>query len=407
MILFALLEVLGCDDSCFWQEPSLLSLPSLSLRVNPAKLPKGLTLSALSPLSFRVPGVWSHSSNGGSPSLTPSTSRRIIRDVIGFTGPRPLSKPYPIHPWSLHCYDYSLENKSFGGVGHESNFGPIGSSSASFHDLSLDKPSYNIIRNRAIDDLNDKVRGNLNLAVDFAESHQTRKMLRVSDQVVDYTRLFVKSHAFSKTRGLANLWLTYTYGVKPLLASLYGAADESLRVVINKLDRFRGRSSETVQNPRIIMDSIFGNQTFRATGSFKVSCTIGVSLYVPSFDITRWTTLNPLNLAWELTPYSFVVDWFLNVGSYLSNMETYLANSSRFRQGYETQLQAWNLSISSINTTFSDGFVNINTGRSSGVWIDRTILSDYPIPSLPSFKANLGSSRLVSAASLLAQLLKR
>lgn len=362
-------------------------------------------MSSLSPFSFRIPSVWSHSVNGSVPTLAPSSSRRIIRDVSGYSGPRS-HRPYPFHNWLLHCYDYSLMNKSFGGAGHETNFGPILSPTASFHDLSLDKPSYSSLRNRALGNLSDKVRGNLNLSVDFAESRQTLKMLRVSDQIHDYTRLFVKSSLFSKSRGLANIWLTYTYGVKPLLSSLYGAADESLRVVINKLDRFRGRASEVRMNPRIVVDSIFGNLTFSTFGPFKVSSTVGVSLFVPDFDFNRWASLNPVAIAWELTPYSFVVDWFLNVGGYLNNMETYLTNASRFRLGYETQLQAWNLIIDS-SSIFPDGFTNINTGHSNGLWIDRSVISEYPIPSLPSFKANLGSSRLISAAALLAQLLRR
>lgn len=362
-------------------------------------------MTTLQPLNVRMPGYWTQTLRNGDVILYPSTARRVIRESSGYVGKRSKIRPLPIHPYSFKHYDWSVKNRSVASDGAESNEGAYGSPSypGSYFDLSTDQADMNDLWNKALDKLNDKVRGNLDLSIDIAESHQTAKMLRVTDRVQDYTK--TAFGRFGPLKAPASVWLAYTYGVRPLCQTIFGLADESVRVVINRLNNNTGRATQDVINPRVVVDTVHGLRTFTTKGTMKCSVTVGVRLYTPDFDLSRWTSLNPVSIAWELMPYSFVVDWFLNVGGYLRNMETYLLQSSKFHSGYRTNLVACNLTISDDRSTPT--YLNINTGSCNGVFLDRSLLSGYPIPNLPSFKANLGSSRLISAASLLANFLGR
>lgn len=50
---------------------------------------------------------------------------------------------------------------------------------------------------------------------------------------------------------------------------------------------------------------------------------------------------DPLSIAWELVPYSFVIDWFVPIGSYLSNLSVIPKLKGRFltssRRSYDSQ----------------------------------------------------------------------
>lgn len=265
---------------------------------------------------------------------------------------------------------------------------------------------YSDIYNRALDKLNAKARGDLDLSVDLAELKQTKRMLSAVDQLETYTRLTAsrspRGKAFGSLKYPAHLWLTYTYGIRPLLGTIFGAQKEIQGLLRNEMDHLKVTASGTEDSPKVQLYTYSGGYTYplSTAGKFKRSVTIGASLYNQNFDITRFTSLNPASVAWELMPYSFVVDWFVDVGGYLRNLETSLLYGNRFSTGYVTDLQV--LSCVITDSRKSDSYLTTYTGTARSVSIARSVLNSYPVPLLPTFKADLGSSRLLSAASLLA-----
>ena len=130
-------------------------------------------------------------------------------------------------------------------------------------------------------------------------------------------------------------------------------------------------------------------------------------------DYGRWTSLNPINIAWELIPYSFVVDWFLNIGGYLRNAETALLYGAVFRGGYvsaSSKLEGPLEFLQSYTSGFpplpySKEYLTSAHGYAKLTGFNRSILGSYPFPTPPSFKANLGSGQLLNAAALLGALI--
>lgn len=344
-----------------------------------------------------------------------SSSHIVIRESTGFTGKLPSVRPLPIHDYSLLCYRARLDHVArynyFNGQVVQYR-GPVlyPAVNGGTYDSQYDITS---LRNRALDKLNDKVRGGLDLAVDIAEAGKTLKMLRLSEQVVDLTSTFVRRFGVIKVASKA--WLAYQYGVKPLLNSIYGLAEENIRVVINETERFRVRATDSSWRPNGIWlmnaNTMSSNLFPFSGGTQKCSYTIGMDLRTDQHDISRFSSLNPVSLAWELLPLSFVADWFLNVGGYLRNLETYLINNNKFRSGYETFLAVgdhsinWYRSGGPLPEWGISGYTNTYQGTVKSMFIQRKILNSYPAPTLPSFKAVLGSSRLLSAASLLGVML--
>lgn len=117
-------------------------------------------------------------------------------------------------------------------------------------------------------------------------------------------------------RALGNEWMTYRYGIMPLLYSC-----QDILKTIDRGQDVETRSSETVM-PRELSVSLPGSSnTFRRTridGSIVIrGC---IFQHFTSTELSRLSGLgvNPFVTAWELIPYSFVIDWFVNVGDYIA-----------------------------------------------------------------------------------------
>jgi hypothetical protein len=115
---------------------------------------------------------------------------------------------------------------------------------------------------------------------------------------------------------------------------------------------------------------------------------------------------NPAALAWELVPYSFVVDWMIPVGDYLSSLDA--VNGLTFRRGTLSRSTK-----SDANTSWQNGAIN-DQARITGCnrfftyeRKDRTLLIEFPRPVIPAFNPRLGIERALSGISLLTQAFKR
>lgn len=370
-------------------------------------------------LSTRQPSTWQHyrvRPNGSYVFNTPlnSSSKIGIRTQVGYVGPRlkpPPNGPEIVHDYSLNVQELSLENQSryvYANGDVEWGLGDTLAPSVSGF-TNVPAYDYTILYNRALDKLNGEIRGELNLTLDLAESGKTLKMLNAQNQILDYTNAFARR--FGPIKAASKAWLMWQYGIKPTVQSLYNIADENIRIVMNKTKRYKERASEKWKPTHVGINSVFGYVQFPINeGNFKVSVTIGADLRTPEWDPLRFATLNPWSLAYELTPLSFVGDWFFNLGGYLENLETALVFNSRFRVGYYTRLMVGSVSVLLVDrgsNPLADlrSWNSVHQGKVRVTNIVRNKLLAYPLPEVPKFTADLGSSRLLSGAALLGGLL--
>lgn len=210
------------------------------------------------------------------------------------------------------------------------------------------------VNNRAVLRLNDRLSSvKVNYAQFFAERKQTAKLFedtafRIVQAASSLRRGdltgFTRSLSLSATqrsrvakgwkyvtkdkasKRIANHWLEYQYGWKPLLSDVYGSAELLARNAVSPKKphgtiRVKVPISKTHSVPPALSGYPHFTTEINASLSGNKSLICDYVLDDESASALAETGIsNPALLAWELLPYSFVVDWFVPVGTYLGNL---------------------------------------------------------------------------------------
>lgn len=281
-----------------------------------------------------------------------------------------------------------------------------------------------VVYNNALTQLYDRLRSSeLNLALTIGERKESAKMLRkawtAAASVVRMARKVRREILHNPTLLASNLWLQYKYGWLPLYNDVYQAVNWHFHLFDEM--RFVGKYKRKVEWDSVSQSAWLGSVNLKRTHEQK--CLIIVEAGIANSDaynLSRITSLNPLSIAWELVPFSFVADWFVDVGGYLANMEASLGTGLSFKRGMVTEVAHM--------TTFAPGEIRSWKGRQT-YWSDyfvdhfydyiiddkknwrrevtktRSVLGGFPRARFPVFQVSLGSQRIISAAALIRQVL--
>lgn len=203
-----------------------------------------------------------------------------------------------------------------------------------------------------------------------------------------------------KKKEISGRWLELQYGWLPLLSDIHAMAmdyDPPSGWV-----RTRGFS-----DVEFTMKSKFGWGWDHANLRNQHVCTIAAYLTVDSSavrSLSKWGVDNPALTLWEAVPWSFVVDWFIPVGSYLESLTA--LNGIRVSEASETRRtkhksytrydntdQPQNICLSKGITVVDDFYMNRTLG-----------LPDFPLPQLEN---PFSVGRALNAIALLRQTLGR
>lgn len=266
------------------------------------------------------------------------------------------------------------------------------------------------LRNRVLDKLNEKTRGSLDLSVDLAQAGQTARMFRASENAKMFAQTFRGWRGLIK--GVADARLAFVYGWKPLATDIYDAANEAINAIVSKYTTIKVRASEPIHSSTEYFPfEFYGSAPGLCTRNGRYLAELCVTIETKDRDVARWTSLNPVSIAWELVPYSFVFDWVVDVGSYLRNLETSLLYANRFVSGYSSEGiffdSDWHSSVSRRQGSWPTNVYTVDANAHFRYRkFQRSILTSYPVPRLPTFKAELGTGRLLNLAALIGSKLK-
>lgn len=258
-------------------------------------------------------------------------------------------------------------------------------------------------------------RGNAdnNLFESVAEWRQTFDMFRHPTQVMNrFLDAFDKRiRKIRRLQGASQAWLTYRYGVRPFIKDVSGIIDGLAFKSIGK-KRVRYFANKTISrrltqtyDVKPIWSVVTTSVNRQMVDQFSARA-VSFDEYVADLaSNVGFTAKGLITVPWELVPYSFVVDWFVNVGDFLNA----ITPSPSYKQlgsclvTERTTSNSWTAISSSSASPFN--LLRPVTGSFSTSILTKTRSSSLPQPGLViknDFRLDT-ITRAADAISLIAQ----
>lgn len=307
----------------------------------------------------------------------------------------------PTNPKSLLANQTGFFASEFSGSGE-----PFGSSSTREANLAYE---------RALADVIGQLRGDLDLSIDLFQIKMTRqslgKLIKLP-KVLHEKLNAIKRGKTTLAHEVADTYLEWTYGLKPTAQTVWDGLEKIRQGALSgtTLRHFRGRGSVMQQYTDSFQTTLFGYQAVKpkVTGNRSVRCQIDVYTRADLNRVTKlgeWASLNPVSWGYEMTPYSFVVDWFLNLGGYIRALESAVLYRSVYKTGCKTATVRNDSRCSQAGVVGETRYTL--SGSHSYRSYRREVLSSFPISTFPVLHNGLGGRRLQNAAALLSQFIGR
>lgn len=259
-------------------------------------------------------------------------------------------------------------------------------------------------------------RRQVNYGESLGEARETVRMLSGSVKTAVQALLAAKRGQWSRVPKILGIprqkikdgtafrqgWLAYNYGWKPFFSDIYDswqllnkgfALQEPL--IFSAVRQLKTKENlVTRQNSDYVLSGT-GETLKTAKAFYKVSNSSINMLH-------QLGLINPLEVAWALQPYSFVVDWFLPVGNVLEALSARMGID--FVDGYYGVRRTSSATVRSrTNTATQKPLVRNFKVQTDYFSYERRPMANLPLPALYA-KSPFSSSHLISAIALLGQL---
>lgn len=292
-----------------------------------------------------------------------------------------------------------------------------------WHDPAASVPSP---YNKALEKLYGKIRSDVDLSIDIYQGGQTVKMIKdFSKLIVSPINTFargmqalVRDRKISRSSSfISNKWLEWQYGIKPTMSTIHSLTSDLVEQLVHPDGFLQAKARASNKNAGVFLDpsvsQVSGAQIplkvqFDLQHRVEIAILYGIS-NAEANALSQFTSLNPASFIYENIPFSFVLDWAIDIGGYLRMMETALMTGLEFKSGYVTNTIKHDFTATRKGAATNQyGFTYTVDGQSSSKYryFNRSLLGSMPLPEVPRLDVNLGSSRLMSAASLLRGFIK-
>lgn len=214
-------------------------------------------------------------------------------------------------------------------------------------------------------------------------------------------------------RFASSTWLEFTYGWKPLISDVYAQAENLASYLTerqNVIREVKSSAKEVLVTVEDTSPTSLDWKISKATQmSSRVSYTVRYALSNGGASFVNVFGLNnPAIVAWEVIPFSFVVDWFLPIGNFLSQLSA--TSGLAFHSGTKTVKHVGaSSSVIGARKAYNDqgGVCTPGLdygGKAQQIQIEnksRVVLTSFPSVRLPEFKNPLSVSHATSALALL------
>lgn len=260
-----------------------------------------------------------------------------------------------------------------------------------------------------------------NLGQFAAEWRQTSGMLAgaaltIARQVRNFRKKFPKDwRKVKRYQGLGGCprhnwhlipsgWLQLQYGWIPLLSDINGALQHLQKDRLPQV-HVKGYAEDVSETSYQVTGASDSRNSLKLSYDVKTQCWVSLWYQLTDPGLAELSSLgliNPAEIVWEILPYSFVIDWFLPVGNWLSSLTADRGFS--FLGGSLSKLST----VKDVRTSDVEWFKqgNVTTSGSTPEIVgeafrfDRLCYSSSPVPGL-YLKNPLSATHIANAMSLL------
>lgn len=387
----------------------------------------------------KIVGYWPNGWVIKIPAATTTTSRANVRletisvpvkhtttkDTLGWRDPTP-------YEFSRSSYDdwrgiFQVWTRITSSVHYLSTYEPYQSGA---HVLQLNrvlpKVPINLVHRAEVEALLKLKSLNVNYGVLLAESRKSLGLVGSSIITLTEAYLLAKKGKWKAAaeklgveikrpleKGFFKRWLALQYGWLPLLSDIHGAVSDSVTSL--------SRLSPDLSVKRVLKVPYkhpIGPVTNATYGSLLPTETIDKSFYgvkvrldysVDNLVLSNLSNvgfLNPWLIAWELVPFSFVVDWLAPVGNWIEALDA--TQGLTFKGGTCTTFYKLDVVSKCVKRT---NLRAVNTIREIDVssnyqafGMNRSVYSHSPFP-VPYVKSPVSGTHAANAIALLANIL--
>ena len=239
----------------------------------------------------------------------------------------------------------------------------------------------------------------VNLGVSLAEYRQTARMFSqfatgVSKGWRSWKGRYHRRHKLSVC-DVAAAELITSYGIMPLASDLFESWQQlDVRLRSKIIRRFSTFAKDN------------GSDTYTSGHQYDIKYKVSerATAYVElEPDWKPFTLGNPLELGWELIPFSFVVDWAIPVGDALRALDALkdvktVSGTVVHKERYEHYIIPQNV--------LSNGWILLDEGYYRSNRHRRDVISEIPLPRVPTWDPSSSWRAVVHGLSLLTTLRK-
>jgi len=191
---------------------------------------------------------------------------------------------------------------------------------------------------RLVNDLIQQIRGHsFNIAVSAGEARESLTMIGDNARTIALAFRDVRKGRFHSAaqrfgigkppkglfaskafNAIQNNWMMYSYGWKPLIYEVHSAAEAVAKHFGGVTPHFSFRSKGKAFSKAGPYFGIVGTHVY-PTWTVRKQIIARFATDKPLSNGAELGLTDPFSLAWELLPYSFVVDWFVPIGTFLEN----------------------------------------------------------------------------------------
>lgn len=201
-------------------------------------------------------------------------------------------------------------------------------------------------------------------------------------------------------------WLEFHFGWDPLMADIH----EALETFVDPYPVYNTVRVSTGLSKKWSTTTASGPRSFTTV----TNCSMSAELWVSNPNallMNQMGFINPASIVWEAIPFSFVVDWFSNVGQVLSSYTDLVGLSMKNARTTSIQTltrsetnDGWYNVWDPISKKYVYKYVLLSTAGFKSFYMDRAASITGPTLAIKPFKG-FSAVRGLTAASLLVQFL--